>query len=59
MVSIHSSNGDFSPTGIKLNGSSQPTLAADALDEIHVFWLAGMSCDGCSISSVWICYHTS
>lgn len=32
--------------------TSQPTLHADALDEIHVFWLAGMSCDGCSISAV-------
>lgn len=52
MVSINSSNANFSPTGIKLNGSSQPTLAADALDEIHVFWLAGMSCDGCSVSTV-------
>lgn len=32
--------------------SSQPTLNADALQEVHVFWLAGMSCDGCSISTV-------
>ena len=32
--------------------SSQPTLQADALDEVHAFWLAGMSCDGCSISTV-------
>ncbi len=32
--------------------TSQPTLVADALDEIHVFWLAGMSCDGCSVSAV-------
>lgn len=32
--------------------TSQPTLQADALDEVHVFWLAGMSCDGCSISAV-------
>ena len=32
--------------------SSQPTLHADALQEVHVFWLAGMSCDGCSISTI-------
>ena len=32
--------------------SSQPTLQADALDEVHAFWLAGMSCDGCSISAI-------
>lgn len=32
--------------------SSQPTLQADALQEVHAFWLAGMSCDGCSISTV-------
>ena len=32
--------------------SSQPTLQADALQEVHVFWLAGMSCDGCSISTI-------
>ena len=32
--------------------SSQPTLSADALQEVHVFWLAGMSCDGCSISTI-------
>ena len=32
--------------------TSQPTLEANALDEIHVFWLAGMSCDGCSVSAV-------
>ncbi len=32
--------------------TSQPTLQADALDEVHVFWLAGMSCDGCSVSTV-------
>lgn len=32
--------------------SSQPTLSADALQEVHVFWLAGMSCDGCSISAI-------
>ena len=32
--------------------SSQPTLQADALQEVHAFWLAGMSCDGCSISAI-------
>lgn len=32
--------------------SSQPTLHANALQEVHVFWLAGMSCDGCSISTI-------
>ena len=32
--------------------TSQPTLHADALQEVHVFWLAGMSCDGCSISTI-------
>ena len=52
MVSTQPSDGDFSQPAFKLNGSSQPTLAADALDEVHVFWLAGMSCDGCSVSTV-------
>ena len=32
--------------------TSQPTLQADGLQEVHVFWLAGMSCDGCSISTI-------
>ena len=32
--------------------TSQPTLHADGLQEVHVFWLAGMSCDGCSISTI-------
>ena len=32
--------------------TSQPTLNADALQEVHAFWLAGMSCDGCSIAAV-------
>jgi Ni,Fe-hydrogenase I small subunit len=51
MVSRQRSNGDFSQPA-KLHGSSQPTLQADALDEVHVFWLAGMSCDGCSVATV-------
>ncbi len=51
--SIRESNGnDFPQHAFNGNGSSQPTLQADALDEIHVFWLAGMSCDGCSVSTV-------
>ena len=32
--------------------TSQPTLHADALQEVHTFWMAGMSCDGCSIAAV-------
>ena len=32
--------------------TSQPTLHADALQEVHAFWMAGMSCDGCSIAAV-------
>lgn len=32
--------------------SSQPTLTADGIKEVHAFWMAGMSCDGCSISAI-------
>ena len=32
--------------------TSQPGFLPDALDEVHAFWLAGMSCDGCSISTI-------
>ena len=28
------------------------TLLPDAIKEVHAFWLAGMSCDGCSIAAV-------
>jgi hydrogenase small subunit len=44
----------------ELNGSSQLTnthtpafgLAPGPITEVHAFWLAGMSCDGCSIAAV-------
>ncbi|MBA2347524.1 MAG: hydrogenase expression protein HypE [Solirubrobacterales bacterium] len=38
--------GDFTPYGVGgLGGSTDGPL-----EEVHVFWLAGMSCDGCSVS---------
>lgn len=33
-------------------GTSQPTLTANGIPEVHAFWMAGMSCDGCSIAAV-------
>src|ERR671917_696851 len=38
--------GDATPEGIGNLGGSD----AGPLDVVHVFWLAGMSCDGCSVA---------
>jgi len=38
--------GEFTPLGIgNLGGSTDGPL-----EEVHVFWVAGMSCDGCSVA---------
>src|SRR5215212_3075422 len=39
--------GDATPHGI--GGLGDPA-AGGPLDTVHVFWLAGMSCDGCSVA---------
>src|SRR5215831_563636 len=40
--------------GTALTNAHTPTfgLAAGPITEVHAFWLAGMSCDGCSIAAV-------
>src|ERR671933_2668918 len=38
--------GDATPAGIGNLGGTE----GGPLDVVHVFWLAGMSCDGCSVS---------
>ena len=39
---------------ITLTNAHTPTfgLAPGLITEVHAFWLAGMSCDGCSIAAV-------
>src|SRR5215212_6630632 len=39
--------GDATPHGI--GGFGDPS-AGGPLDTVHVFWVAGMSCDGCSVA---------
>ena len=38
----------------RANGRHIPrfTLDQGPIDEVHAFWLAGMSCDGCSVAAV-------
>lgn len=33
-----------------IEGRGKPTQFTGAFERVHVFWLAGMSCDGCSIA---------
>jgi hydrogenase small subunit len=42
------------PASIELTNSHTPAfgLAPGPIGEVHAFWLAGMSCDGCSIAAV-------
>jgi hydrogenase small subunit len=42
------------PATSELTNAHTPTfgLAPGPIDEVHAFWLAGMSCDGCSIAAV-------
>jgi hydrogenase small subunit len=35
-----------------MNSELKKTLLPDAIKEVHAFWLAGGSCDGCSIATV-------
>ena len=34
------------------SGFGRITLEQGPIEEVHAFWLAGMSCDGCSIAAV-------
>ena len=34
------------------SGFGRITLEKGPIEEVHAFWLAGMSCDGCSIAAV-------
>lgn len=40
--------------GVALTNSHSPTFALEEgpITEVHAFWLAGMSCDGCSVAAV-------
>ena len=39
---------------VALNGAHTPAFALESgpISEVHAFWLAGMSCDGCSVAAV-------
>jgi hydrogenase small subunit len=38
------------PGGPAVELTSHPTVGAGPLEKVYAFWLAGMSCDGCTIS---------
>ncbi len=46
-------NDQMAHDGSTLTQDYRPTFTLDdgPLDEVHAFWLAGMSCDGCTISA--------
>jgi hydrogenase small subunit len=41
---------DVSTGGPAVEWTSSPAVGAGPLEKVYAFWLAGMSCDGCTIS---------
>ena len=45
-------NGETNGNGVAKNYLPRFALDEGPIEEVHAFWLAGMSCDGCSIATV-------